>query len=222
MPGDPLVTLYCCVRGPVYERYWHQLEQDARRFFEPSAVVEIVKLPSREGAWPRGSACRYGVMLENLELITGDFIFQIDADSRILNKVGPEILADGITVCTHPGFQEPGTGAWERREASTACVTEEMSAGKTYHPGAFVGGERRAFLDFATEVNERVEGDLRSGILAAWYEESQLNRYLIDHPPALILDRRYCWWEYWGNPNNEAIIMHLDKTAEEFAERNAA
>lgn len=217
----PLVTLYCCVGGPIYERYWANLATDAFLHFWPSADVSIVKLPARQGPWPRGSACRYGVGLENLDKLAGDFIFQIDADMRIEQTVGPEILADGITVTTHPGFLELGQGAWERREDSTACITEEESAGRRYHPGCFVGGERRAFLDLATTVSERVETDLAAGVNAVWYEESHLNRYLIDHPPALVLDQRYCYWDYWG-PSPDRVIVHLDKTAEEFAERNAA
>jgi len=32
--------------------------------------------------------------------------------------------------------------------------------------------------------------DQEHGIAAAWYEESYLNRYLLDVPPALVLDRR--------------------------------
>lgn len=217
-----LVTLYCCVRGPVYERYWDRLQADAREHFGPSALVEVVKLPARAGAWPRGSACRYGVALEHLHLLRGEHIFQIDADMRILRPVGQEILCDGVTVTTHPGFPEPGSGAWERNEASTAFVGQEQSARAYYHPGAFVGGERDAFLALATEVNGRVEADLADGVLAVWYEESHLNRYLLDRPPGLVLDRRYCWWEHWGDPQGEAVIMHLDKTQAEFAERDAA
>lgn len=211
-----IVTLYCCVGGPVYERYWKQLEADARANFHPSDDVQIVKLPAREGAWPRGSACRYGVALEHLKQLKGDYIFQIDADMRIESYVGSEILAEGVTVTTHPGFQGSGVGAWERRPESTACVTEAMSNGKHYHPGAFVGGERYSFLALAENVNNRVEEDLASGVYAVWYEESHLNRYLIDHPPALVLDRRYCYWDHWGPNPTERRIVHLDKTQAEF------
>ncbi len=53
------------------------------------------------------------------------------------------------------------------------------------------------------------------GVHPQWYDESYLNKYLILHPPALVLNRRYCWWEHWGE-SDEAIIVHLDKTTSEF------
>lgn len=223
---NPKVTLYLVVHGEAYERYAQQLLKDAAKHFLPGES-ETVVLPGRPGAngdnWPHVSATRYRVALDNLDKLRGDWIFQIDADCRILNPVGDEILADGVTVTTHPGFP-PGTDPdecpYERREESTAYVP--FGAGGRYHPGAFVGGTRKAFTELAGYLADAVDRDIRNGVHAVWYEESHLNRYLLDHPPALILDKRYCWWAYqWGpDPARQgARIMHLDKTPAEFASR---
>lgn len=213
--GAPTVTLYCVVRGPIYERYWGQLWKDAHDQWFPAGPREIVRLPGRAG-WPYGSASRYGVALEHRHLLTGQYVFQIDADMRILAPVGEEILADGLTVTVHPGFplgSDPGRFPYERNPNSTAYVA--AGAGTTYHPGCFVGGRAAEFWQLAEHLDRMIETDHANGTDAVWYEESHLNKYLIDHPPAKVLDERYCSW----GVRDGAIIAHLDKTAEEFAGR---
>ncbi len=219
-------TLYTVVHGEAYERYAAQLEEDAAQYFLPGRS-EFVVLPGITGpgssAWPHVSATRYRAALNHLDQLKGEWIFQIDADTRILNPAGEEILGDGLTVTTHPGYP-PGTPVdehpYERRETSTAYVP--LGKGRQYHPGAFVGGKRAAFLHLAHYLADAVDLDIRNGIHAVWYEESHLNRYLIDHPPAVILDKRYCWWDHnWGpDPAKQgAIVMHLDKHPDVFAAR---
>lgn len=218
------VTLVCCVQGEAYERYARALGDSVREHFHPGDV-QFVRLESPRG-WPHASAGRYRTILNNLDHVTGDFVFLVDADSRFEANVGPEILADGITVTTHPGFPDPGQedAPWIRDPDSRAFVSVEQSADKLYHPGAFVGGERRAFLDLATFIAESFEADVAADCWPRWYDESYLNRYLIDNPPALILPGDYCYWDYWGQgpgPHGERrVLVHLDKTAAEFYERD--
>ena len=221
-----MVTLYCVVHGPAYERYSEQLRLDVAHWFLPGES-EFVVLPGRPGPrghnWPYVSATRYRVLLDHLQQIRGDHVFQIDADTRIVGPVGREILTDGVTVTTHPGFPpgtDPDVCPYERDPGSTAYVAR--GGGASYHPGAFVGGSRDAFLELAAYVADAVDADIERGVHAVWYEESHLNRFLIDRPPALVLDRRYCWWDkQWGDDPAAlgARIVHLDKTAEEFAAR---
>lgn len=215
--SDPRVSLVCVVGGPIYERYFTQFLNDASELFLPG-LTQIVKLPAR-GGWPYASASRYGVILEHWHEIHGSHIFAADCDMRIMRHVGEEILTDGLTVTTHPGYP-PGTPPdscpYERNPDSRAYVP--LGQGERYYPGAFVGGDRASFRRLAEWIDTRVELDHDEGVPAVWYEESYLNRYLVDRPPELVLDKRYCWWEHWGI-TDEAIIVHLDKTAEEFAAR---
>jgi hypothetical protein len=228
-----MVTLYAVVHGAVFERFAEQLREDAARWFLPGES-EFLVLPGRPGPrdpndphWSHVSATRYRVLLDHLPYVRGEHVFQIDADSRIVGEVGAEILANGVTVTTHPGIPPGSTlevdrvnWPYERRPESSAYVP--LDQGRQYHPGAFVGGERGAFLELAAYVADAVEQDITRGIHARWYEESHLNRYLIDNPPALVLDKRYCWWDkQWGNDPAAlgARIVHIDKTAEEFDTR---
>ncbi len=169
--------------------------------------------------WSYTSSTRYRVALDHLDQLHGDYIFQSDVDMRIVGPVGREILADGLTVTTHPGHpptDHPDTLPYERRGTSRACVP--LGQGATYHPGAFVGGRRAEFLAMAEYLADAIDADVEEGVRAVWYEESYLNRYLIHHPPALVLDHRYCGWEdHTVTP--ETLIYHRNKTAEEFDAR---
>jgi hypothetical protein len=213
-----LVSVYVVVRGPVYERYAATLVPQLEDLFLPGET-EVVVLAGAPG-WPNGSASRYQVALENIDRLSGDWIFQIDADMVCLAPVGREILAAGLTVTTHPGYP-PGTPEeecpYERRPESRACVRE--GEGRQYHPGAFVGGPRDEFLEMAQTLMGWYADDASRGLRAVWYDESYLNRYLLDRPPALVLDKRYCWWQFWPERDG-AILMHLDKTPDEVKERD--
>lgn len=209
------VSLVCVVHGPIYERYAADFLADAQRNFLPGKA-EIKQLPGRAG-WPYGSASRWGVLLEHFERLRGEHIFLIDADMRMPGVLGEEILADGITVTTHPGVapdSDPKGWPYERNPASRAYVPYG-GEGKQYHPGCFTGGTREAIFELATAINDAVEDDFARGVPAVWYEESHLNRWYIDHPPALVLDHRYCGWGL----NSGALLEHLNKTEEEFNNR---
>lgn len=212
----PLVTLYCCVRGAAFEQYAARMWEGAREHFLPGAC-EYVQLPAEQG-WPMASTNRYTVALRHKEWLTGEYVFQIDADMVIEAPVGHEILADGITVTTHPGYPPGSADAPYERNLESAAGVAHGAEGSQYFPGAFEGGQRDHFFAMAEWIAAASRTDQRLGIEPVWNDESYLNRYLIDHPPAKVLDRRYCWWDHWGT-SDERIIVHLDKTQHEFDTR---
>ncbi len=216
--SSPLITVYTVVHGDIYQRYADQLCADCREHFP--AGTQVLQLPGRPG-WPATSAKRYETALEHWDFLEGEWIFQLDADMRVLQPI--EVASDicrfsGLTVTTHPGFPpggDPATWPYDRNPRSVAYV--QPGDGRQYHPGAFVGGPRDDFWRLAEWIAGADNADRAMELPAPrWYDEAYLNRYLIDHPPALVLDKRYCWWQYWG-VSPEAVIMHLDKTPEEFA-----
>jgi hypothetical protein len=223
----PLCSVYVVVSGEVYKRYAWRLVRDLVERWLPGRT-EIVILPGATMAggggwtWTHVSATRYRVALENRARLRGEYVFQLDADMRVLRPVGEEVLGDGLTVTVHPGFppeSDPATWPYERSTRSCAYVPFG-SEGGAYHPGALVGGRRETFFDLAERIALGVDIDLSVGVRTRWYEESHLNRILAYDRPAglLVLDRRYCWWQQWGE-SEEAVVMHLDKTAAELAER---
>lgn len=217
----PLATLVVVVYGDIYQRYADDLLPTAEQYFLPGQS-EIVVLAGEPG-WPHASGVRYKLIVDACERgeIHGQHIFLSDADNLFNGPVGTEILSNGITVTTHPGYPpdetyNPDLAPFERNPISAAFVP--MGKGGQYHPGAFVGGQRDAFLDLAHFISAGIAHDELWNAEARWYDEAHLNRYLIDRPPALVLDKRYCWWEFWG-VTPEALIVHRDKTPEEMEAR---
>ena len=75
-----MVTLYCVVHGPAYERYAEQLRLDVARWFMPGEdELQFLTLPGRPGPrghnWPYVSATRYRVLLDHLDRVRGDHVF---------------------------------------------------------------------------------------------------------------------------------------------------
>lgn len=221
------VTLAVVVHGKVFEDYAVRMLASAQEHFRPADDVQLIWLHGEDGTWPHQSACRHRILCDNAHLYRGDHLYLIDADMRFEAGVGPEILSDGIVVTTHPGHPDPGQAdaPWEQNTASTAYVPSNRRL--QYHPGAFVGAPRETMLELADAIAARYEIDAQGGYIARWYDESYLNASLAHRMrPKLVLPGDYCYWDYWGDSggpggNLTRKIVHLDKTTEEFAWRDA-
>jgi histo-blood group ABO system transferase len=187
------------------------LKSAATYFMADGAVDRVLlRFDGRHG-WPDATIYRYAVILEQAaRMADASHVFLIDADMRFVAPVGQEILAP-LVATTHPGYVGL-RGTYEQRPESTAFVGD--GEGTTYICGAFVGGERDPFLALAEAVQANVAGDAARGITALWHDESHLNRYLIDHPPNLVLSPSYCYPEHdryyvrniWSQPYERRIL----------------
>lgn len=138
--------------------------------------------------WPRATLMRYHAMLRQAELLKKfSHVFYMDVDMLVRNKIeSEEICADGITAVLHPGY----VTTFERNPQSTAFVEGDDF---NYYQGCFVGGETNAFLQMCETISKNVNQDDGNAVMAIYHDESHLNRYLIDHPPAKILTPAYCF-----------------------------
>ncbi len=127
------------------------------------------------------------------KLIGFDYLFHLDADLRIVCKVGEEILAD-LAAVIHPGYSDKlrETFPYESRTDSTACIP--ATQGIAYFTEAVQGGRAKNYLEAIAELASRIERDEQRGITARWRAESHWNRYLIDTVPDLTLSPSYCWY----------------------------
>lgn len=149
--------------------------------------------------WPQATLMRYHHVAEKSDLLSKyGHVFYTDADMLFAARVEPsEILADGLTATEHPGFLgDPGTP--ENRPESTAYVARP----RTYFCGGFNGGTSEAYLRMADTIRQNIDKDASKGITARWFDESHLNRYLFDHPPAKVLPASFCfpssrWRQEW-------------------------
>jgi hypothetical protein len=120
-----------------------------------------------------------------------DYVYHLDLNTRVVDKVGEEIFTPLVGVA-HPGYFNKARRefTYETRSQSRACVGEHE--GSTYFYGKFQGGERCRFLDACGVMAGWIQADGELGLTARWKDESHWNRYLIDHPPETVLSPAYC------------------------------
>jgi histo-blood group ABO system transferase len=161
--------------------------------------------------WPYMTLFRYKFFTEsNQKLSEMDYLYYCDADMLFVSEVGDEILSD-LVATIHPGYLG-GRGTPETRPQSLACVFphEQME----YYAGGFNGGTSKSFLKMSSILSERINEDMKRGIIAIWHDESHMNRYMIDHRPTKVLDPSYCHPESWNLPYPKRLLA-LDKNHSE-------
>lgn len=211
----PYATLISFGTGDVFARYLAQMFQSAELNFFPgrAQLLALDTVPE----WPYSVRDRHSRILENHHRIRGDFVLFLDADMLFVDLVADEIVADGLTVVGHPCMPagtDPDLLTYERNPESVAYIP--YGRGDRYYYGALIGGPTDIFLEYSAQVHEmcQVDGDYSP----VWQDESYLNRILLDSPPALELDQRYCAW--WTSNVDDPRIRVLEKTPEEIHARN--
>jgi hypothetical protein len=197
-------ALLVIATGARYHKYLQPLLASARTYFVPHTPVifsdtsdigfgehPYMVVPHEE--WPGPTLHRYHTFLKAREYLSiFDQIFYADVDMLFVAPVGEEIFSNGITATIHPGFVG-GCGTPERRPESMAAIAPGSQ--NKYFCGGFNGGASEKFMAMAMELAWRVDQDRKKHIVAVWHDESHLNRYLYDSPPAKILDPSYCYPE---------------------------
>ncbi|XP_037348846.1 globoside alpha-1,3-N-acetylgalactosaminyltransferase 1 isoform X2 [Talpa occidentalis] len=141
-----------------------------------------------------------------------DYLFCLDVDMVFRNPWGPETLGD-LVAAIHPGyFMAPRQQfPYERRPVSTAFVAE--GEGDFYYGGAVFGGRVARVYEFTRGCHMAILADKANGVMAAWQEESHLNRRFISHKPSRVLSPEYLWDDRKPQPPSLKLIRFstLDK-----------
>lgn len=170
---------------------------------EEGAKLHVLPIVNSKG-YPQDNLYRFHHILsaqEDLEKF--DFVFYMDVDYRLYQHPAESqlMVENGIVATAHVhnivekrDGSKRHIGSPETRPDSTACIkpTETMT---TYFAGSFHGGATRPYLEMCRIIRDCVDTDDRNGITAKWLDESHLNRYLMDHPPAAILSQSYIFSE---------------------------
>ena len=180
-------------------------------------VFSDKEMPKKEGlihifqeheGWPCATLKRYHVFNKNKEILSKmDYLYYCDADMLFVNDVGDEIIGE-LVATTHPRMAQGLQGTFEENPTSTAYVPKEKR--KNYYAGGFNGGSSESFLKMSEHIRNNVDLDSSNSIIAVWHDESHLNRYLVDHKPAIELTPSYCYPESWDLPFEKKILA-LDK-----------
>lgn len=139
---------------------------------------------------------RFNYFIKEKEFISQfDYCFYFDVDMGIVDNVGEEVLGD-LVATMHPyqSFYPKEQRSYDRNPKSLAYVPVGEE-GENYYAGGFNGGSTKRFLEMAEVLADRVTKDLENDVIALWHDESHMNRYLIDNPPALSLTPSYCFAE---------------------------
>ncbi|XP_009455861.3 globoside alpha-1,3-N-acetylgalactosaminyltransferase 1 isoform X1 [Pan troglodytes] len=141
-----------------------------------------------------------------------DYLFCLDVDMVFRNPWGPETLGD-LVAAIHPSYYAVSRQQfpYERRRVSTAFVAD--SEGDFYYGGAVFGGQVARVYEFTRGCHMAILADKANGIMAAWREESHLNRHFISNKPSKVLSPKYLWDDRKPQPPSLKLIRFstLDK-----------
>lgn len=225
-----MIAIVTVATGPEpYPSLARGLASQLHKYFPPHDFLLLTDSPQvwdrdplRAIRWPHfganGSAAfRYHAILSlayTLEHYT--HIFVLDADLKVIASVLPEeVCGEGITAVSHYNQLGDAVMPVETNPQSNAAMP---ARGVAYYHGCFIGGERKAFLAMAEQIVRWMDEDYSRHIVAAWFEESYLNKYLWLHPPAKVLTPAYCYPETnaayyvrkWGKDYAPKVIQ-IDK-----------
>ena len=165
----------------------------------------ITIFPTESVQWPYPTLMRYHLFLQQEEYLKKfDYVFYVDLDMRIVNVVGDEILGDGLTAAEHPMYSlrkelyppyepNPNSEAYIPRPGKVVQEGNKQRFQPFYYAGGVQGGKTEAFLDAMKEMKRMVDADMANGYIPIWNDESVWNKYLYDHPPAVVLNPSYVY-----------------------------
>lgn len=87
---------------------------------------------------------------------------------------------------------------------------------------ALMGGGARDYLEMSRILNDLIEIDLLSGLIAVWHDESYLNRWCLDSP-IHVLNSGYLFPEDWKIPFHKRVIIRSKEkilTENQLSEKN--
>lgn len=217
----------CVIATANYRMYVRPLLRSIRQNFLPGhqvtvflftdgdveAAPDLRVIPVKHSEWPGMSLQRYAIFHEHANLLQEmDYLFYLDADMRVIGKVGEEILGD-LVGTQHPGFHDKPRPrfTYERRQESNAFIGD--AEGTHYFCGGFQGGSAASYLRASSILSQRIAADQAKGITAVWHDESHWNRYMIDQKPTLILSPSYCWYPDGRSKDFEGKIAVVLKDA---------
>ena len=191
-------------------------EPDACMFDRPG--VKTFKVEHKP--WPYITLKRFDFIMQAEEYLKdfSDIIF-MDADMEVVDYVHEEFLGayEYYFGVQHPGQHMYGNVCeFETNPESKACVTKSASE-TTYRQGCFWGGKNPHILEMIKTLRDNVESDLEKKIIAAWHDESHLNRFFSDNEDKVVtMSPGFAYPENWNMPLVPRTIIHKDKNMDEY------
>lgn len=206
--------VFICLNQPYWE-FAKTMFDSAQKFFLRNHYVDyffwsdmpqdtlkgVTVIPTEPVSWPYPTLLRYNLFLNEEERLKEyDYIFYCDVDMKFVAPVGDEILGDGLTMAQHPMYAvrkeyvppyepNPDSSAYIKRPGRTLNGRVEP----LYAAGGFQGGRSADFLEAMKVMKRAIDDDFSKDYVAIWNDESHWNKYLFDHPPAVVLSPSYVY-----------------------------
>lgn len=172
--------------------------------------IRFIKNEIQHEPWPFTTLKRFDYFLSaREELLGADYCFYVDVDSLFIKEISTDILKPGMFGTIHPCLFV-GPGSPERNPESKACIP--IGSDSRYFCGGFFGGSSGEFIEMSEKILENIQNDLSRGIIAVWHDESHLNKYFYDNPPALVLDHPFAVAENMTPVKDGSSVLFLDKS----------
>lgn len=207
-----VALLFVCVNPP-YWPFLGDVMRDARDRFLPGHQVDIfawTDAPLEEGehefiiqtepvSWPYPTLMRYHLFLQEEERLKDyDYIFYLDADMRIVDVVGDEILGEGLTLAEHPMYSvskkfippyepNPNSSAYIKRFGVIINENGRPWFKPIYAAGGFQGGTATEFLKAMRTMRDNIDKDFNNNYIAIWNDESHWNKYVSDYKGHMVV-----------------------------------
>lgn len=161
----------------------------------------LVMTPMDSIEWPMPTLMRYHLFLQKEEeLAAYDYIFYLDADMRIVEKISDEILGEDLTVALHPMYDLNPTYVppYEPNSESTAFIprlgqiiveNDKPRFRPLYLAGGFQGGKSKPFIKAMKEMKKNIDTDFSKNYIAIWNDESHWNKYIFTHRGPILEER---------------------------------
>lgn len=209
MKNKKIALLFICLNPP-YHPYVKDVIEDCNKYFLTNRMdghkvdyflwtdlpegtnYEATVFPTDPAPWPTPTLMRYHLFLQQEEIFKEyDYIFYMDADMRVVAPIDNEILGEGLTAAQHPMYalKQNYLSPFEPNPKSTAYIHRPQY----YFAGGFQGGRSKDFIKAMEVMKKNIDKDFVNNYSARWNDESHWNKYLFDHPPAIILNPSYIY-----------------------------
>lgn len=205
------------------QHYWpyvYPMIESARKFFlkghdvnfilwtdmppETNLGQDVKLIPTAPCEWPAPTLHRYHLFLAQEKLLEEyDFVYYIDADMKIVSRVGDEILGD-LMMAQHPMYalSRKYIPPYEPNPKSTSYIPRpgrviEVGGKKMFEPlyaaGGFQGGRSEHFIKAMKKMKEMIDRDFSNGYVPVWNDETVWNAYLFKNKPTVVLSPSYVY-----------------------------
>lgn len=210
LPEEQFQKVCASIQGyPNGQFFSREAIQGTVNFIRNTKTLSI--FPTEPIDWPAPTLMRYHLFMQQEEKLKDyDYIFYLDADMRVVDKISDEILGEGITAAEHPMYslRPQYIPPYEPNKESEAYIPRlgqiVDEGGKPrfrplYLAGGFQGGKADLFIEAMRRMRDNIDKDFNKNYTAIWNDESHWNKEVLDHAnpidghPTIVLNPSYIY-----------------------------